>query len=144
MKKRIGIVIIIILFILLGINWHINSEEDYLDKKYIDTSYLNEAIFDDKLFDYTNLTGLSENVAREYFEDLKLNKTDYSVKLMKQLNVYGTEPMKTILNIQQKYDEITENLTVNEKVDLDKYLLKNTLIFYNEIENYNDEYKKRF
>jgi len=132
MRKWIIIsVITLVAFLIIGKVLDTTTlESDYLDEIYSVDHYLNETIFNQILFDYTYLTGNSEELSKEYFESLKVNKSDYSVKLMKKLNVYGENPEKTVLKIQENYDELIKGLKEKEKEDLDKYLLKNALIFY--------------
>lgn len=96
--------------------------------------YLTEDILYDIMYDYNFLTGNNVETTTKYFEELKTIENNYSINNLKKLDIYNGTPEYIVLKIQSQYLELTDNISTEEKKDIDKYLLENSLKYYYESE----------
>lgn len=121
MKKVWMIVVILVALVIVSLILNLNKE-----------TYLNENTLNYIMYDYNYLTGNTEEITKEYFAALKSTAPSYSVDKLKEMGVYDTEPRKVVLNIQANYKALIANTSQEEKQELDKYLLENSLKYYSE------------
>lgn len=94
-------------------------------------TYYNESVFEYILFDYVILTGNTEQVAREYYEELmgKIELDRPEIYIEENLEISGGL-LQEIIYIQDNYDQIVARLNTSEKESLDKYILDLSLKYY--------------
>lgn len=133
MKKSsffVFIVVIILVVIALAVNYSKNFEIDE-NINMSNKIYLQEIILEQVMYDYNFLTGNSEETTTEYFEALKKGES-YFLEIIKSLNLNQGSAFEIVMKIQNEYDDLIKDMSVEEKEALDKYLLEQTLKFYYE------------
>lgn len=118
--KKILIISVSVVALLLVIYFSFNNNKKYLNTETLETI----------MFDYNYLTGNTEETTKKYFEELSQNSKNYSIELLKEKNIYMENPEEAVLHIQAEYSNIIKDLSEDEKAQIDKYLLENSLEYY--------------
>ena len=128
-KNKILLYVVTILIVLIGMFSLTFGKEQ-------DKNYLNDELYNSILFDYNYLTHNNNETARRIFNSLKeTNFTSTDNNVIISLGVPMSSYKDNVIFIQENYKELINNLTSQDKLILDSFLLDNVLqYYYNELD----------
>ncbi len=91
-----------------------------------------EMIFNEFVDDYCYVTNLTEDEANDILEEVISSYSDVITDCVEEMCTYldSDDEYNSILYLQDNYDELTTDISVSEKHQIDLYLMKLSLDYY--------------